>query len=331
MNTWNRTFNETWNLLAGRDSRVARDEGARARLRAVKIAERYRGYLLAANTTTGANTAGTINIARTPVLTFPALVRDVNFLTTPFMEIQITRTNPSRTQMSNEFLWNNLYGTSQLNGLQNPGIPFSKCPWVEPFNLMTNELLQVRFQQTVTDAPRADFQQGATFRVIGLNRMPCPIQHWQEVEDYIRRNRVQHPLWLTTFSDDAQTITFPSVATGQRTVATTREAPEPLLLTAFAFPIPFFVNLNNGATKPKIRIVSSDGHILTPEPVLIGSLYDFSGFTAGGPGGGWLWWYELPIPHYLPQGGTVTVEITDFNATAGSINVDELVWRATTV
>lgn len=327
-NIWHGTFNESWNLLAGRDSKTARDANARQRLARVKFVQRYRGYLLGANTNTGLNAAGTITIARTPVLTHPALVLDFNALCSPTMEIEVTRTNPSRTQISNEFLWFNHYGTAQQGSITNPSFPFAETPWIEPFSLATNELLRVRFRQTVAGPAETEMDLGVTFRVIGLNKMPCPLAHWQRIEDYIRSNREQYPIWLTTFSEDARTITFPGAGTGQRTIANTREAPEPLLLTAFALPGQVF---SSGVTKAKIRIISSDGHILTPVPVLLGTLYQFSGFNEGGPGGGWYWWYELPMPHYLEKGGTVTVELTDTTTTANNLNRLELVWRAVTI
>lgn len=59
MNTWKQTFNDTWNILAGRDNPQARAENRRQRLARVKFSQKYLGYLLAANGNVGANVLNT--------------------------------------------------------------------------------------------------------------------------------------------------------------------------------------------------------------------------------------------------------------------------------
>lgn len=327
-------FNDTWNRLAGRESNSQAAANFRQRLARVKFAERYKGYFLAANGNVGANTLNAIVTMKTQPLTFPALVLDANAVVPPFAEIEITRSNPSRTQISNEYLWNNLYTTASVNAISSINASvFAETFWPQPFGLEINELLRVRTRQTVAAPAEADTEQGLTFRVVGLNRQPCPPAHWEEVEEYIQTHREQKPVLLTTFSEDARTFNFPKLGTDERTIATTREAREPMLLESLCFSRPFFASLDpsGGDTKAKVRIVDSSGHSFTPQPVLLQTLFQFSGFSERGPGGGWHNWTQLPVPHYVPKGGTITVEITDAVVIASTQNVYELLWRGSTI
>ncbi len=327
-------FNDTWNRLAGRESNSQAAANFKKRLARVQFAQRYKGYFLSANGNTGANALNTLVTMRTQPLTFPCVVLGANAVVPPFSEVEIVRSNPSRTQINVDFLWNNLYLTASVGSISgiNPTV-FSETFWPQPFGLETNELLRVRTRQTVAAAGEADVEMGVTFFVVGLNKQPCPPAHWDEIEDYLKSHREQKPVFLTTFSEDARTIAFNEQGTNERTIAITREAKEPMLLESLCFSRPFFASLDpsGGDTKAKVRIICSDGHSFTPQPILMQSVFQFAGFSERGPGGGWQNWTQLPVPHYLPRGGTITVEITNALVDADTQNVYELVWRGMTI
>ena len=130
MNPFNDNFNHLWDKLAQRQSLGLQRDFNKRRLARVKFAQRYKGYLLSANSNIATGAAGDTVIARTPSLTHPALVLDCDSLTAPFAELEITRTNPSRTQFSTQFLWNNHSSNANLGSMVSLTPPFAETPWI---------------------------------------------------------------------------------------------------------------------------------------------------------------------------------------------------------
>src|SRR4051812_23359491 len=98
MNVWNDNFEYQFNRLAERVTPEVQRDFNRRRLARVQFAQRYRGYLLAANSNVSTGAVGDTAVARTVPLTFPALVLDASSFLSEFAEVEITRTNPSRIQ-----------------------------------------------------------------------------------------------------------------------------------------------------------------------------------------------------------------------------------------
>lgn len=316
-NIWTSAFDYQWNVLAGRDSRAYRRTLARERIARVRIAQKFQSYFLQA---LGKAQTGAINelvVGSTKPLTFPALVVDA-WTSTSLAEVNIMRTNPSRTQIS-VFPLN---PTSIMSGR------FFNSRWLNPLGLAINELLQCRI--TLQAVVTAGTEEAAIFRVIGLNKKPCPAQHWQDIEDYIHATPEQFPLHLPCYSPQGRTITFPALGAQQRATIVTREVDQPCLITGLGYS---GTNLSDatGSVRVKVKISSSSGHLFTPDPILFPANFQFTDYSESGPGGGAHRYFEFPIPHYLPRGGTMTCVLNDATITNQNQFQAELAFHGVTI
>lgn len=314
-------FDYLWQRLAGRDTLALRQDMVRRRLARVRLAQKFQSYYLQSTVLTITGIIGERLVALTKPLTFPALVIDAHQISGVLNEIKIMRTNSSRVQISIEDTFGGHIASSR----------FIQARWLEPLTLMPNELLQALFTLRFTTPVGVNL--GMVYRVIGLNRQPCPPEHWQEIEDYINREPEQYPIYLPCYTPTGRTITFPEAAAvavpSQRSTIVTREIDTPMLITAVGYNA---VGLSSATTSVRIKFTSSDGHSFTPDPIMFSNL--FSGMTdyaEQGPGGSRFMYSELPMPHYLPKGGTISATINDASVTTNTQQQAELVFRGVTI
>ena len=315
-NIWTSAFDYQWNVLAGRDDRSYQSQLARERLARVKLSQKFQSYFLGAIGRVGAGAINEVVVSATKPLTFPAIVIDSWFLGPNFTEINIARTNPSRTQIS----------VFPLTLASLISARFIQSRWLNPLTLAINELLQCRY--TLQQVTTANSEIANVFRVIGLNRQPCPALHWQEIEDYIAATPDQFPIYLPCYSPDGRTIEFAGIGAAQRTTIVTREVDQPCLITGIGYN---GVEHSSATAMQKIKVYSSSGHSFTPEPIPFPGNFQFTDYSESGPGGGAHRYFEFPIPYYLPRGGTMSCVLNDATVTVNNDNQAELVFRGVTI
>lgn len=338
------TYDYLWSsLAAGNDARatIRLQEYQRRRLRRALLARSIKPYLLEAKWAVTTGLAGEEHKALTSPVTKPLIVLDGAIRTSApatnaaitaqvgsqadrnNFELRIRRTSGSRIQISESYIKDEhqltpaqaairpraLTATTYARRLgQGAMYPLT---WPVPIRLQDNELLQVE-SRILDGAVTAESTTFCQFRAVCADNQAEDDNLTRDLNEYIKAHPTQRPYYLSMFSENARSITFPATGLLQRTTAKTREAPEHLLVIGYAA---LFAR-NQGAIatgmselgtscSPRWRLTSSDGHSFSRDEI------DLACYAYPGPG---YFWAEFPQPFLLTKGSSLAASFSTLDA-----------------